>query len=74
MNDIQNHFKNIHIKNGFLINKKKLSKIEIIKNPILLIICLLILEVIFLFNCLPINIWHKKEIKNRILSEVGSKL
>ena len=70
MDTIQNN-----IKNDFLINKKKSSKIEIIKNPILLlIVCLLIFEVIYLLNCLPINIWNKKEIKNRVLSDINYKL
>jgi len=71
MDDIQNNIRNTDIKKDFLSNERKSSKIEIIKNPILLlIVCLLIFEIIFLFNCLPINTGYKKEIKKRILSEI----
>ena len=71
MDDIQNNLKNIDIKRDFLIKERKSSKTEIIKNPILLlIVSLIFFEIIFLFNCLPINIVYKKEIKNRALTGI----
>ena len=71
MDDNLNNIKNVDIKKDFLSNERKSSKIEIIKNPILLfIVFLLIFEILFLFNCLPNNIGYKKEIKNRVLTEI----
>ena len=70
MDGIHSNIKSIDIKKDFLIKERKSSKIEMIKNPILLlIVCLLFFELIFLFNCLPINIGYKKEIKYRVLTD-----
>ena len=51
MDDNRNNIKNVGIKKDFLSNERKSSKIEIIKNPILLfIIFLLIFEILFTFQ------------------------
>ena len=51
MDDNLNNIKNVDIKKDFLSNERKSSKIEIIKNYILLfIIFLLIFEILFTFQ------------------------
>ena len=51
MDDIQNNIRNTDIKKDFLSNERKSSKIETIKNPILLfIVFLLIFEILFAFQ------------------------